>query len=77
MNREIKMTDNTKIFTFTAEQIERIYRAGIDRGTDEQSSFEWGSHCNGKWSDNMVAAICDIMNEGKEWENHISSSQSR
>jgi hypothetical protein len=35
------MTDKT--FTFTIEQIKDIYRAGIRRGQEEATSFEWGS----------------------------------
>lgn len=57
------MTDKT--FIFTIEQIKDIYRAGIRRGNDEATSFEWGSTPSGKEFDECIDAIYDIVNEGK------------
>ena len=59
------MTDKT--FTFTIEQIKDIYRAGIKRGNDEQSAYDWGARASGNQYDECVEAIHDIINEGKKW----------
>lgn len=59
------MTDKT--FTFTIEQIKDIYRAGIRRGSDEQSAHDWGCRASGKTFDECVEAVHDIVNEGKKW----------
>jgi len=60
------MTDKT--FTFTIEQIKDIYRAGIRRGEEVQSAYDWGSTPSGKEFDGCIEAIYDIINEGKKWE---------
>jgi len=60
------MTDKT--FTFTIEQIKDIYRAGIRRGEEEATAFEWGSSPTSKEFDGCVEAVYDIINEGKKWE---------
>lgn len=59
------MTDRT--FTFTIEQIKEIYSAGIRRGEEVQSAYDWGSSPNGKIYDECVGAIFDIINHGKKW----------
>lgn len=56
-----------KTFTFTIEQIKDIYRAGIRRGEEEASAYEWGSSASGSDIDNCVEAVCDIINEGIQW----------
>jgi hypothetical protein len=58
------MTDKT--FTFTIEQIKDIYRAGIRRGEDVQSAFDWGCSPRGAEFDECIDAIHDIVNEGKD-----------
>lgn len=55
-------------FTFTIEQIKEIYQAGIDRGNDEATSFEWGSSPHGSKFDNCVQAIYDIINKDIEFD---------
>ena len=59
------MTDKT--FTFTVEQIKAIYRAGIRRGEEVQSAYDWGSTASGWQYDELVSAIDDIVNENKPW----------
>jgi hypothetical protein len=59
------MTDKT--FTFTIEQIKDIYRAGIRRGQEEATAFDWGSTPTGNEFDECVSAIYDIVNEGKDF----------
>ena len=54
-------------FTFTIDQIKEIYQAGIKRGSDEATAFEWGSHASGKQYDECVDAIHDIVNADKNW----------
>lgn len=58
-----------KTFTFTAEQIVKIYEAGIRRGQDEATAYEWGSTASGHQQDEMVEAIQNIVNEGVDWDN--------
>jgi hypothetical protein len=59
------MTDKT--FTFTIEQIKQIYQAGIRRGNEEQSAYDWGGRASGGEYDECVEAIHDIVNEGTQW----------
>lgn len=59
------MTDKT--FTFTIEQIKDIYRAGIRRGEEVQSAYDWGSSPTSKEFDECVGVIYDIVNEGKDF----------
>ena len=59
------MTDKT--FTFTIEQIKSIYKAGIRRGEEVQSAYDWGSSPTSKEFDECVSAIYDIVNEGKDF----------
>jgi hypothetical protein len=61
------MTD-TRTFTFTIEQIKDVYRAGIRRGEEVQSAYDWGSSTNGHEFDECVEAVYDIVNVGKNWE---------
>jgi hypothetical protein len=56
------MTDKT--FTFTIEQIKEIYRAGVRRGEEVQSSYDCGSNATGGEFDYCVSAVKDIVNEG-------------
>jgi hypothetical protein len=56
-----------KTFTFTIEQIKEIYRAGIRRGIDVQSAYDWGSSPTSKEFDECVSVIYDIVNEGINW----------
>jgi hypothetical protein len=63
---ENTMTDKT--FTFTIEQIKDIYRAGIHRGQEEATAFEWGSSPTSKEFDELEEAIHTIVNEGKAWD---------
>ena len=59
------MTDKT--FTFTIDQVKAIYEAGIRRGTDEQSAYDWGCYTSGGKYSELVDAIYDIVNETKQW----------
>jgi len=59
------MTDKT--FTFTIEQIKDIYRAGIRRGGDEQTAYDWGCSPSGGEYDECIDAIYDIVNKNIEW----------
>ena len=59
------MTDKT--FTFNIEQIKAIYQAGIRRGEEVQSAYDWGSSPTSKEFDDCVEAVYDIVNEGIGW----------
>jgi hypothetical protein len=64
-----------KTFTFTIEQIKDIYCAGIRRGTDEASAFEWGSTTSGNKYDEAVDWLHDFVNTGIDWqdeENYVN-----
>ena len=50
---------------FTFEQVQAIYRAGMRRGEDEASAYDWGTSASGDADDNLAEAIHDIANEGK------------
>lgn len=59
------MTDKT--FTFTVDQIKEIYRAGVRRGEEVQSSYDWGSNASGGEFDQCVDAMHDMVNDGMDW----------
>jgi hypothetical protein len=65
------MTDKT--FTFTIDQIKDIYQAGVRRGEEVQSSYDWGpqsyacdwgSNSTGGEFDYCVSAMHDMVNQG-------------
>jgi hypothetical protein len=64
-----------KTFAFTIEQIKEIYRAGIRRGGDEATAYEWGSTPTGQEFDDCVDAIYDIINKGIDWEDPSHTSR--
>jgi hypothetical protein len=59
------MTDRT--FTLTIEHIKQIFEAGVRRGQEEQSAFEWGSHPTGRKYSECIDALYNIVYEDKEW----------
>jgi hypothetical protein len=60
------MTDRK--FTFTIEQIKKIYSAGIRRGNEEATAFEWGESASGSYYGECVMAVHDIVNESFKWD---------
>lgn len=58
----------TKTFEFTVEDIKDIFEAGIRRGSEEATSFEWGSTTSGNKFDECIDAFHDIINKGKSWD---------
>lgn len=48
--------------------IDEIYKAGVRRGNDEATSYEWGSSPSGKFHDELIDALHDILNAGKGWD---------
>ena len=59
-------------FSFTIEQIKDIFRAGIQRGEDEATAFDWGTRAWGNRFDGCVDIVHDIVNENKQ--EHIPRS---
>lgn len=55
-------------FTFTIDQIKEIYRAGIKRGSDESTAYEWGSYAQGHKYDECIESIHYIINDGKNYD---------
>ena len=47
---------------FTPIQIIRIFEAGIRRGEDVATAYEWGSRVSGGKYDEMIDEIQDIVN---------------
>ena len=60
--------DNNKNFTFTAEQVREIFRAGVSHGESRQSAYDCGSHCHEREIDCIVEAVNAIVNDGVKWE---------
>ena len=56
---------NKDKLALTFEQIQTIYKAGLRRGEEEASAYDWGSRANGDTDDNLAEAIHEIANEGK------------
>ena len=48
----------------TMKQIKEIYEAGIKRGNDESTSYEWGESPSGNKYDYLVDALHHIINHG-------------
>lgn len=57
-----------KTMTLTMDEIKEIYDAGIRRGQDEASSYDWGCTPTGKRFDELQEALFDIVNKGKQWD---------
>jgi hypothetical protein len=51
----------------TLDQVRAIYKAGILRGNDEATSFDWGCSPSGKEDENLAEALHEIANEGRAW----------
>jgi hypothetical protein len=64
-----------KTMTLTFDQIEEIYQAGVERGNDEATSYDWGSSPRNAYLDNLIDAISEIVNKDKEWDNRISDEE--
>ena len=58
----------TKTFEFTIEDIKAIFEAGIRRGSEEATAFEWGSSASCKTFDECIYTFYDIINKGKSWD---------
>lgn len=56
--------------TLTIEDIKRIYEAGIRRGEEQQSSFDWGSPPMSKKYDECISALYDVVNKEKNSIDH-------
>jgi hypothetical protein len=61
--------------TLTFDQIEEIYQAGVERGNDEATSYDWGCSPRNAYLDNLIDAISDIVNKDKEWDNRIRDEE--
>jgi len=60
------MTDKT--FVFTIEDVKAIFNAGVRRGKDEASAYEWGCPTFGWEFDECCDAMEDIVNKNVHWE---------
>ena len=67
----------TETYAFTIEQIKAIYAAGIKRGGDEATAFDWGCRASGGQFDELEEALDDIWNDGKPFEDRLSYDEIR
>lgn len=51
----------------TLEQIRLIFKAGMKRGSDEATAYDWGCSANGSPDDELSDALHDIANEGLKY----------
>jgi hypothetical protein len=51
------------MYTLTLKDIKDIFDAGVRRGCEEASSYEWGSTPWGHYYDELVEVMFDILNE--------------
>jgi len=56
--------------TLTIEDIKEIYQAGIRRGEEQQSAYDWGSSPMSKKFDDCISALYDIVNKNKNSIDH-------
>lgn len=58
----------TKTFEFVIEDIKAIFEAGIRRGQEEATAFEWGSNSSGNKFDGCIDEFYNIINKEKPWD---------
>ena len=58
----------TKTLTLDMKQLMQIFEAGVARGEDEQSSYDWGSKAYGTRKEKLADAIYEIVNEGLKYD---------
>ena len=58
----------TKLLTLDMKQLMEIFEAGVARGEDEQSSYDWGTSASGTRKEKFADAIHDIVNAGLTWD---------
>lgn len=58
----------TKLLTLDMKQLMEIFEAGVTRGEDEQSSYDWGTSASGTRKEKFADAIYEIVNNGLEWD---------
>jgi len=49
------------------KMLKAVYQAGIRRGNDEASAYDWGTSPSGGEYDNLAEAIHDTVNDGKDY----------
>lgn len=49
-------------FELTMDNIKEIYKAGIRRGNEESSAYEWGCQPSGRLYDELESELQDILN---------------
>ena len=52
-------------FILTMDDMKVIYKAGIERGIEESSAYEWGGPVSGNKYDELVDAIHGLINKKK------------
>lgn len=61
------MTDG-KTFTLTLDQIEDVFIAGCNRGSEEEAHFQSGCRTPDKRIDSFVNALWEAINGDKAWD---------
>jgi hypothetical protein len=57
-----------KQLTLDIKQLMEIFEAGVARGEDEQSSYDWGTSATGSRRGCFASAIREIVNDGLKWD---------
>ena len=50
------------------KQLMEIFEAGVARGEDEQSSYDWGTSASGTRKEKFADAIYETVNVGLTWD---------
>lgn len=63
------------MLTLSPAQIKYIYEAGIKRGSDEATAFDWGCNASGNHYDGLIEAVHSILNTDVTWEDRVLWSE--
>jgi hypothetical protein len=58
----------SKTLTLDMKQLMEIFEAGVARGEDEQSSYDWGTSASGTRKEKFADAIYETVNAGLTWD---------
>lgn len=58
----------SKTLTLDMKQLMEIFEAGVARGENEQSSYDWGTRASGTRKETFADAIHEIVNAGLKYD---------
>lgn len=53
-------SENEVHVTLTIDQIVEIFKAGMRRGEEEATAYDWGTTASGRASDDLLEALVEI-----------------